>query len=136
MSAVTSCGKYAIDWRRQKRLDYSRRKVANWRLSPKGQETKKRNTLGRAANRAKLAEIKLASGCVECGFREHPAALEFDHIPERGPKLFTISQADFRDWDLVMAEIAKCEVVCANHHAIRTAQRHKASHKFYWEGQS
>jgi hypothetical protein len=47
--------------------------------------------------------------------------LEFDHL---GDKLFTIG-ANLRDrnWQSLLDEIAKCEVVCANCHRRRTALR-------------
>ena len=58
--------------------------------------------------------------CVDCGETD-PVVLEFDHLRE---KLFDIGRG-IRDknWDLLLAEIAKCEVVCANCHRRRTARR-------------
>lgn len=65
-------------------------------------------------------KIKLERGCADCGFKGNVIALEFDHLPEfevkaRIADLFRIEDVD--------AEIAKCEVVCANCHKIRTAKR-------------
>ena len=71
-----------------------------------------------------INNIKLESGCVDCGYAGHPSALEFDHI--RGEKLFNVSQGLARHPDKIMAEIAKCEVVCANCHRIRTTERQRA----------
>src|ERR1035438_1249037 len=31
-------------------------------------------------NRSALQKIKMASGCVDCGYNLHPAALDFDHL--------------------------------------------------------
>lgn len=58
--------------------------------------------------------------CVDCG-EVDPLVLEFDHLRD---KTFTIGTA-FRDrnWADVVAEMAKCEVVCANCHRRRTARR-------------
>ncbi len=57
----------------------------------------------------------------ECGF----TVMEFDHIPERGRKLFNIGAKVRKKVTLeeMIAEIAKCEVVCANCHRVRTAKR-------------
>ena len=70
----------------------------------------------------RLAAIKLERGCADCGFNAHPAALHFDHLPgtikRRG-----LSRMASLTWTTVLDEIAKCEVVCANCHAIRTATR-------------
>lgn len=74
------------------------------------------------ARRELLSQIKLEVGCIVCGFNEHPAALDFDHRPDE-VKLFNVSVGYMYGLDRVMAEIAKCDVVCANHHRIRTAER-------------
>lgn len=61
-------------------------------------------------------------GCVDCGYAAHPAALQFDHLPGVD-KSFQLSNSLQRAWADVLAEVAKCEVVCANCHAVRTATR-------------
>ena|ERR1017187_8122758 len=70
-----------------------------------------------------VAEIKLSSGCVDCptGTVWPAECLDFDHV--RGEKLFDVAACMSRTRDVILAEIAKCEVVCANHHRIRTQQR-------------
>jgi hypothetical protein len=72
--------------------------------------------------KAILDSIKLTAGCVDCGYREHPVAMDFDHLPGT-KKLFNVSQALWRPLAKVLAEIEKCEVVCANCHRIRTYRR-------------
>lgn len=58
--------------------------------------------------------------CVDCGETD-PVVLEFDHLRD---KKFGIGEG-FRDreWQSVLDEMAKCEVVCANCHRRRTAKR-------------
>lgn len=69
----------------------------------------------------KLDEYKLCLGCTDCGYNAHPEALDFDHIQE---KSFDIAYAKQRySWEMIQEEIKKCEVVCANCHRIRTANR-------------
>ena len=70
--------------------------------------------------RAKLAVIKLARGCADCGYRAHSCALDFDH---RGNKSFGIAQSCNLSWVRLLEEVAKCDVVCSNCHRIRTANR-------------
>ena len=65
--------------------------------------------------------IKLENGCVDCGYREHPAALQFDHR-DRATKLFTIAKGLTRSKRAILAEIAKCDVRCANCHVVRSVQ--------------
>ena len=58
--------------------------------------------------------------CVDCG-ESDPVVLEFDHL---GGKSFNISAGiRTKNWALLLAEIEKCEVVCANCHRRRTALR-------------
>lgn len=79
----------------------------------------------RAANAKRLSDYKLEQGCNDCGYAAHPAALEFDHLPEY-EKEFTISAKTSYNWGRLQSEIDKCEVVCANCHAVRTANRREA----------
>ena len=62
--------------------------------------------------------------CLDCGIT-NPIVLEFDHIND--DKKDGIAQLIVRGfgWEVVKAEIAKCEVVCANCHRLRTAKRGK-----------
>jgi len=67
-----------------------------------------------------LDEIKLKTGCIKCGYKEHPVALDFDHInPET--KEFTIGTS-YTSVSLkrLHKEIKKCQILCANCHRIET----------------
>jgi hypothetical protein len=62
-----------------------------------------------------------ANPCVDCGEAD-PVVLEFDHV--RGEKVADVSQLmRRRNVGRLLAEIAKCDVVCANCHRRRTAAR-------------
>jgi hypothetical protein len=69
----------------------------------------------------RLAEIKEASGCVDCGINNH-IILDFDHLRN---KKYNISRMihDGFSWKAIKKEIEKCEIVCANCHRIRTYNR-------------
>jgi hypothetical protein len=75
-----------------------------------------------AGRTAQLRAIKLEQGCVDCGYREAAEALDFDHRPEER-KLFNPGRRAAWAWDRVMAEVAKCDVRCANCHRIMTRKR-------------
>ena len=77
--------------------------------------------------REKINQIKLERGCARCGYNEHPAALHFDHR-DHTQKAFNISQDPKRSWESIEAEIAKCDVLCANCHSVRT---HEEQHIYY-----
>lgn len=76
---------------------------------------------GSGIRRVRLDQIKLASGCVDCGFRTHPDALVFSHA--RGENWRSVALLYNCAWQRVLNEIAKCDIACANCHAIRWAQR-------------
>lgn len=63
--------------------------------------------------------------CSDCG-RTYPTyVMEFDHVPEKGKKKFTVAKGG--NWSLtkgaLIDELAKCDVVCSNCHSIRTYNR-------------
>jgi hypothetical protein len=56
--------------------------------------------------------------------RPDPVVLEFDHLRD---KLFSVGMdLARRNWQCILDEIDKCEVVCANCHRRRTALRRGA----------
>lgn len=61
--------------------------------------------------------------CVDCGGVFHPEAMHFDH--RRGTvKEFDVAFGNGRySRGRVVAEIARCDLVCANCHAFRTYER-------------
>ena len=70
-----------------------------------------------------VAAIKEMHPCMDCGNNFPACCMDFDHRPEEnkvacvGRLVFSGSLAD------VEAEIAKCDLVCANCHRIRTRDR-------------
>jgi hypothetical protein len=85
----------------------------------KRQETDRRKRRA-ADNREYIRSLKLAGKCIDCGFSEHPYALEFDHVD--GPKLFDINRLKRSTRARLDRELAKCVLRCANCHRIRTAK--------------
>ena len=61
--------------------------------------------------------------CADCGVQYPYCAMQFDHV--RGTKDFDVSRGPARGFSIkrIQAEIEKCDVVCANCHAIRTHER-------------
>lgn len=70
-----------------------------------------------------LAASYLAAGCRDCGNSDY-RVLQFDH---RDPETKTANVSTMIrtgvSWDKIEAEILKCDVRCANCHAIRTAEQ-------------
>lgn len=88
-------------------------------------------TVFRSARSQKRAEkwslvqsIKMQRGCADCGYNRNGVALQFDHMDgfDKKNTVSNLIRSDY-GWETIMAEIDKCEVVCANCHAIRTKER-------------
>lgn len=79
-----------------------------------------------ATRRAKRQDrmVKLKAGpCVDCGGWFPPEAMDFDHV--RGVKVKHVGWLGDGSLARLMAEIEKCELVCANCHRVRTAARRR-----------
>lgn len=72
--------------------------------------------------RTRLLDYLGEHPCVDCGEADI-IVLQFDHC--YGIKTTTVAETISRGWSwaMVLTEIAKCEVVCANCHMRRTARR-------------
>jgi hypothetical protein len=83
-------------------------------------QARRRKEEVRANNYALLIQFLRSHPCVDCG-EDDVLVLEFDHVAE---KSFQITAAiTYRSWADILVEIAKCDVVCANCHRRRTAER-------------
>lgn len=78
----------------------------------------------RIENRALMLAYLLAHPCVDCGEAD-PVMLDFDHRHPADKRGNVSDLAMRKPWRLVLVEIAKCEVRCANCHLQRTAQQFK-----------
>lgn len=76
----------------------------------------------RRSKMGKIVNEKKSVPCMDCG-KEYPAyVMDFDHV--RGQKLFGIAaRGRYYSEEILLQEIAKCDVVCSNCHRIRTAKR-------------
>jgi|TARA_B100000902_G_scaffold175349_1_gene169080 hypothetical protein len=74
-----------------------------------------------------IRRFKIIKGCSNCGYKEHQAALEFNHI-DRTTKKCTIGRIvhkavlknDTKGKALLKLELSKCEILCSNCHSIKT----------------
>ena len=101
------------------------RKVADReRFACRSAEAVERRRLARgslaARNTAWLLAYLIARVCVDCGASD-VRVLEFDHLGDKVADVSRLVQG--ASLDRVRAEIAKCDVVCANCHKIRTRAR-------------
>lgn len=65
-----------------------------------------------------------AAPCADCGKCYNPWQMQYDHV--RGVKINNVSNMLGLSKEAILAEIAKCDLVCANCHAERTYLRLKS----------
>lgn len=69
----------------------------------------------------RLDQLKSAP-CLDCGITYPPYVMQFDHRPGV-KKVANVPSMRCYNWNKVIEEIAKCDLVCANCHAERTHLR-------------
>ena len=130
-----------FNWRRKRRLQldslcrrcrsqYKREHYEANRQRYIDQARERKQALARERTTYLIAYF-VSHPCVDCGETD-PVVLEFDHLRD---KLFDIGQSlPYRNWQTVLDEIAKCDVVCANCHLRRTAKRRGSLRTLLTEG--
>ena len=70
-----------------------------------------------------VSGIKSSTPCSDCDRFFHFAAMTYDHLPgqEKRGDISNLIAGGYKS--VLVTEMAKCEVVCANCHAIRTFRR-------------
>jgi hypothetical protein len=77
----------------------------------------------RERNQRFIAEFKVGKACLDCKNVYPPFVMDFDHC--RGEKVANISSLvmNAKSLNKILAEIQKCDLVCANCHRMRTFTR-------------
>ena len=87
-----------------------------------------RNSVKKGQLRDFLHKYKEFHGCCDCGNKFPYYVLDFDHQDPNEKSYQPAKLAETGSWDKMLAEIAKCDVVCANCHRIRTHEKNHYSH--------
>lgn len=80
-----------------------------------------------AEARAYIQQYKRRNNvCRDCGFKWPPYVLEFDHVDPKTKRFNVGNVRETPSMRALIAEIEKCDVVCANCHKMREyRRRHK-----------
>lgn len=115
-----------------KDIEKRREQWRNWYVANKNNEKHKKRVRAFDKKRRKdlsewLEELKTGLQCMKCGF-SHPAALDFHHRDPKD-KLYEVSVMPLRSIGKkkILAEIAKCDVMCANCHRIHHYNERKGN---------
>lgn len=110
----------AREYRERNRERFAAQRRAEYAANP--ERFKKLTTERSNRHRGILARYKVLVGCSRCGFRASAVALHFHHR-DPGAKEFNVSMGLGRAWRRIKAEVRKCDVLCANCHAIVEAEK-------------
>jgi len=86
-------------------------------------EKKRNKTNARRAARIQwLQQLKAHQKCVDCGQTYEPYCMDYDHLPNKGSKIKSVSRMvmDNVPKDKILEEINKCDLVCLLCHNKRT----------------
>lgn len=107
--------KHIAHVRRATALTKRKRRTGKYQKSPRDSAKRKADRKKQTkANREWLRAYRCEMGCKVCG-EKHPACLEFHHR-DQTQKEFQIAQSCRKSLSRLQAEIAKCDVLCANCH--------------------
>ena len=70
-----------------------------------------------------MDSLKRDKPCTDCGEHFPPYVMHWDHLPDHVKVDEVGSMVGSRRREVILAEIAKCELVCANCHVMRTVLR-------------
>ena len=87
-----------------------------------GTARRERQRSRRSREREWMRALKERASCADCKGAFPGYVMQWDHLPGQ-EKIADISRMAGRTRAVVLAEVAKCELVCANCHAVRTARR-------------
>lgn len=84
------------------------------------ENSRERMRARRARLMRRVRDLKMSLGCIDCGYKRHPAALHFDHVAQNKNDFVSRLMHNCVRWDTISLEIAKCQVRCIVCHRKRT----------------
>ena len=86
------------------------------------ERTNKRKVVKSVENRENLIEYFKTHPCINCN-EHNPIVLDFDHRDEKEKKYGISKMIYDYNWETILEEINKCDVLCANCHRIKTSKQ-------------
>ena len=99
--------------------------IAVWVTNKQRQDHKKRKKERGKKYQKIISRYKVFCGCRVCGYNKHPVPLHLNH-KDPSKKISDVSQMLYsKGWTAIKEEVRKCDVLCANCHAIHSyEERH------------
>jgi hypothetical protein len=94
-------------------------------MAYKFREDRRQREFERASRKRRIVDhYKQMKGCCDCGYKEHSAALEFDHTNSL-EKTCTVASLMYNSMARIKREIDKCVVRCANCYQIKSVDEQR-----------
>ena len=124
VAEVSKCDVVCANCHRVRTQTAHARRPADHRVSESPSRRRKR---ARWALHDRLLDALRDVPCIDCGRRYPPCAMDFDHrVPEEKASGVTRMRGRAAA-ERILAEAAKCDIVCANCHRLRTFTRRVAA---------
>lgn len=107
---------------RDRNPEKSREALRSWQKRNREKTREYQRKRGRQ-QREFIRSLKEGKPCMDCGGVFHFSAMDFDHV--RGEKILEVGYMASHSRKRILAEIAKCELICANCHRVRTWKRRR-----------
>ena len=90
------------------------------------QASRQKNNNRRADRIKWLQDLKKDKPCLDCHKIYEPYCMDFDHVPEKGQKICSVSRMLLSNVckEKILQEIRKCDLICVLCHNVRTHNRY------------
>lgn len=102
--------------------DFYKDTSKKWGIGNRCKPCEKQRMENRTQGKKKFIRQAKDKPCTDCHVKYPYYVMDFDHRPGED-KLFGLDRYALFNLEKVLEEIAKCDVVCANCHRIRTNER-------------
>lgn len=100
-------------WYARNRIEVLRKQAENREVAAE------RNKQSRRKKREWLNALKEANPCMDCGVSYPARVMDFHHVREEKIGNLGTMLSVSASWEELKAEVAKCEIICANCHRLR-----------------
>lgn len=118
LAEVAKCDIVCVNCHRLRTRDAERSRVRR-RITGPVQTAKLQRWRDQAAMLAELRNVP----CADCGGLFEPCAMDFDHTDATAKRHTVTRMVGRASTEAILAEVAKCDIVCANCHRLRTWRR-------------
>jgi hypothetical protein len=124
LAEIAKCDVVCANCHRVRSRRQHRERLAGRPLSMEGRTPAQRE---RWRRKAELLDRLRSVPCMDCGGRFPQCCMDFDHRDPSTKRKQVTAMIASHGWTSIMAEVDKCDIVCANCHRLRTFNRRSSA---------